>query len=85
MAKTKKNKKTYKDLIKEIEFLESIIIYYREYLERIGVLIENYIEMNVLCLPCYPRYDRLDAMGKKWLENEYMSGTSEQERYGKGD
>ena len=46
MAKTKKNKKTYKDLIKEIEFLESIIIYYREYLERIGVLIENYIEMN---------------------------------------
>ena len=46
MVKTKKNKKTYKDLIKEIEFLESIIIYYREYLERIGVLIENYIEMN---------------------------------------
>jgi hypothetical protein len=46
MAKTKKSKKTYKDLIKEIEFLESIIIYYREYLERIGVLIENYIEMN---------------------------------------
>ena len=39
-------KKTYKDLIKEIEFLESIIIDYREYLERIGVLIENYIEMN---------------------------------------
>lgn len=39
----------------------------------------------VLCLPCYPKYDRLDAMGKKWLENEYMSGTSEQERYGKGD
>ena len=35
-----------KYLIKEIEFLESIIIYYREYLERIGVLIENYIEMN---------------------------------------
>ena len=46
MAKTKKSKKTYKDLIKEVEFLESIIIYYREYLERIGVLIENYIEMN---------------------------------------
>ena len=46
MAKTKKSKKTYKDLIKEIEFLESIIMYYREYLERIGVLIENYIEMN---------------------------------------
>ena len=46
MAKTKKSKKTYKDLIKEIEFLESIIIYYREYLERIGVLIENYIDMN---------------------------------------
>jgi hypothetical protein len=46
MSKTKKNKKTYKDLIKEIEFLESIIIYYREYLERIGVLIENYIDMN---------------------------------------
>ena len=46
MANTKKSKKTYKDLIKEIEFLESIIIYYREYLERIGVLIENYIEMN---------------------------------------
>ena len=43
MAKVRKNKKTYKELIKEIEFLESIVIYYREYLER---FIENYIEMN---------------------------------------
>ena len=46
MAKVKKNKKTYKELIKEIKFLESIVIHYREYLERMGVLIESYIEMN---------------------------------------
>tara|TARA_R110000787_G_scaffold246295_1_gene352049 strand:+ start:8227 stop:8436 length:210 start_codon:yes stop_codon:yes gene_type:complete len=46
MAGVKKNKKTYKELIKEIEFLQSIVIHYKEYLERIGVFIENYIEMN---------------------------------------
>jgi len=46
MAKVKKNKKTYKELIKEIELLNSIVIYYRDYLERMGLLIENYIEMN---------------------------------------
>ena len=46
MAKVKKNKKTYKELIKEIKFLESIVIHYREYLERMGILIDNYIEMN---------------------------------------
>ena len=37
----------------------------------------------ILCLPCYPRYDKLDNMGKKWLEEEYMSGISDKERYGK--
>jgi hypothetical protein len=46
MAKVRKNKKTYKELIKEIKFLESIVIHYREYLERMGILIDNYIEMN---------------------------------------
>ena len=46
MARVKKNKKTYKELIKQIEFLESIVIHYREYLERMGIFIENYIEMN---------------------------------------
>ena len=46
MARVKKNKKTYKELIKQIEFLESIVIHYREYLERMSVFIENYIEMN---------------------------------------
>jgi DNA-binding MarR family transcriptional regulator len=46
MAKLKKNKKTYKELIKEIELLNSIVVYYRDYLERMGLLIENYIEMN---------------------------------------
>ena len=44
MAKVKKNKKTYKELIKDIELLESIVMYYRDYLERMGLLIENYIE-----------------------------------------
>ena len=39
----------------------------------------------ILCLPCYPRYDKLDNMGKKWLEEEYMSGMSDKERYVKGD
>tara|TARA_R110002073_G_scaffold289568_1_gene454490 strand:+ start:438 stop:653 length:216 start_codon:yes stop_codon:yes gene_type:complete len=46
MARVKKNKKTYKELVKQIEFLESIVIHYREYLERMGIFIENYIEMN---------------------------------------
>ena len=46
MARVKKNKKTYKELINQIEFLESIVIHYREYLERMGIFIENYIEMN---------------------------------------
>tara|TARA_R110000751_G_scaffold66685_2_gene136101 strand:+ start:524 stop:739 length:216 start_codon:yes stop_codon:yes gene_type:complete len=46
MAKMKKNKKSYKDLIKEIGLLESIIMYYKNYLERMGLLVENYIEMN---------------------------------------
>jgi len=46
MAKLKKNKKTYKELIREIELLNSIVVYYRDYLERMGLLIENYIEMN---------------------------------------
>ena len=46
MAKLKKNKKSYKELIKEIELLGSIVVYYRDYLERVGLLIENYIEMN---------------------------------------
>ena len=46
MARVKKNKKTYKELIKQIEFLESIVIHYSEYLERMGIFIENYIEMN---------------------------------------
>tara|TARA_R110000851_G_scaffold168030_1_gene313847 strand:+ start:107 stop:322 length:216 start_codon:yes stop_codon:yes gene_type:complete len=46
MTRVKKNKKTYKELIKQIEFLESIVIHYREYLERMGIFIENYIEMN---------------------------------------
>ena len=46
MTRVKKNKKTYKELVKQIEFLESIVIHYREYLERMSVFIENYIEMN---------------------------------------
>ena len=46
MTRVKKNKKTYKELVKQIEFLESIVIHYREYLERMGIFIENYIEMN---------------------------------------
>ncbi len=46
MAKTKKNKKTYKELIDELSLLESLVVYYRDYLEHLGVLLENYIEMN---------------------------------------
>tara|TARA_Y100001970_G_scaffold294293_1_gene449917 strand:- start:2514 stop:2693 length:180 start_codon:yes stop_codon:yes gene_type:complete len=26
----------------------------------------------VLCISCYPKYDKLDNMGKKWMEEEYM-------------
>jgi len=46
MAIKKKNKKTYKELIEEIKFLTSIVEYYRNYLERLGILVENYIQMN---------------------------------------
>jgi len=46
MATRKKNKKTYKELIEEIKFLTSMVEYYRNYLERLGILVENYIEMN---------------------------------------
>jgi len=34
---------------------------------------QNYI----LCIPCYPRYDGLDNMGKKWLEEEYMEALTD--------
>lgn len=34
---------------------------------------DNYI----LCVPCYPSYDKLDHMGKKWLEEEYMKAIPE--------
>ena len=53
MSKKKKHKKTYKDLIekmelyeKEIKLLDSIVRYYREYLERLGILTESYIDMK---------------------------------------
>ena len=53
MSKKKKHKKTYRDLIekmelyeKEITLLDSIVRYYREYLERLGILIESYIDMK---------------------------------------
>tara|TARA_R100001530_G_scaffold82936_1_gene57823 strand:+ start:990 stop:1226 length:237 start_codon:yes stop_codon:yes gene_type:complete len=53
MSKKKKHKKTYRDLIekmelyeKEIKLLDSIVRYYREYLERLGILTESYIDMK---------------------------------------
>lgn len=39
----------------------------------------------ILCLSCYPKYDNLDNAGKKWMESEYMSGTSLEDRYNKGE
>ncbi len=46
MAIKKKKKKTYRELIEEIKLLTSIVEYYRGYLERLGILVENYIQMN---------------------------------------
>ena len=46
MAIKKKTKKTYRELIEEIKLLTSIVQYYRDHLERLGILIENYIHMN---------------------------------------
>ena len=53
MSKKKKHKKTYKELIekmeiyeREIKLLDSIVRYYREYLERLGILTESYIDMK---------------------------------------
>ncbi len=34
---------------------------------------QNYI----LCIHCYPKYDSLDNMGKKWLEEEYMEALTD--------
>ena len=71
MAKLKKNKKTYKELIKEIELLESIVMYYRDYLERMGLLIENYIEMNE---DTEKLVKYIEEKGKK-LENKWNEKT----------
>ena len=46
MTTRKKKKKTYRELIDEIKLLTSIVEYYRDYLERLGILVENYIQMN---------------------------------------
>ena len=53
MSKKKQHKKTYKELIekmelyeKEITLLDSIVRHYREYLERLGILTESYIDMK---------------------------------------
>jgi|TARA_R100001530_G_scaffold43260_1_gene32927 predicted YcjX-like family ATPase len=46
MAIKKKKKKTYRELIEEVKLLTSIVEYYRGYLERLGILVENYIQMN---------------------------------------
>lgn len=71
MAKLKKNKKTYKELIKEIELLNSIVVYYRDYLERMGLLIENYIEMNE---DTEKLVKYIEEKGKK-LENKWNEKT----------
>ena len=71
MAKLKKNKKTYKELIREIELLNSIVIYYRDYLERMGLLIENYIEMNE---DTEKLVKYIEEKGKK-LENKWNEKT----------
>ena len=71
MAKLKKNKKTYKELIREIELLESIVMYYRDYLERMGLLIENYIEMNK---DTEKLVKYIEEKGKK-LENKWNEKT----------
>jgi|TARA_R110000737_G_scaffold322171_1_gene334428 hypothetical protein len=71
MAKLKKNKKSYKELIKEIKLLESIVLYYRDYLERIGLLIENYIEMNK---DTEKLVKYIEEKGKK-LENKWNEKT----------
>jgi len=39
-------KKTYKELIDEIRTIENVVVYYRGYLEQLGVLFENYVQMN---------------------------------------
>jgi|TARA_R110000764_G_scaffold223639_1_gene312550 hypothetical protein len=71
MAKLKKNKKSYKELIKEIELLGSIVVYYRDYLERVGLLIENYIEMNK---DTEKLVKYIEEKGKK-LENKWNEKT----------
>ena len=71
MAKLKKNKKTYKELIREIELLNSIVVYYRDYLERMGLLIENYIEMNK---DTEKLVKYIEEKGKK-LENKWNEKT----------
>ena len=46
MKRKIKNKKSYKELIDEIKTIENVVIYYRGYLEQLGVLFESYVQMN---------------------------------------
>ena len=71
MTTRKKKKKTYRELIDEVKLLTSIVEYYRDYLERLGILVENYIQMNgdeeKLIKYIEKRGKKIE---KKWNENE---------------
>lgn len=71
MTTRKKRKKTYRELIDEVKLLTSVVEYYRNYLERLGILVENYIQMNgdeeKLIKYIEKRGKKIE---KKWNENE---------------
>ncbi len=79
----KKEKKLKIDGMKRHNFLDKCSLCGKKKKQYTAVLsvTHNY----VMCIPCYQRYDSMDTSGKKWMEKEFMSGTSEEERYKKGD
>jgi hypothetical protein len=71
MAKRIKKKKTYKELIAQIGMLSHIIEYYRDRLETLGILIENYIHMNGDEKKVVKYIEkRSKEVKKKWNENK---------------
>ena len=46
MKRKIKNKKSYKELIDKIKNIENIVLYYKGYLEQLGILFESYVQMN---------------------------------------
>jgi len=48
----------------------------REEKEKVTAILSA-THVYMLCIACYPRYDSMDNLGKKWMEKEFMVGEDE--------